>query len=292
MSNEHDPLAEVSGDGTLLRPRYSRGLLLEDDDLTAAVSYTRDFVRLMFRSMFGCGVICGLDVDAEYICNGSKLSIAVKPGIGLDCLGNPIEVCNPQPLIYDPKCLPFRSPLWVLACYVEKCARPRDVSCSQDEDSQVVQTRVHSRYQLKVVDTRPKCACSCEKAEPAAANPDHQCCDNAGTTTIPTTPTTNEPEDECACYKKHNAGICDCTCGCTCIVIAKITLDPPGQNAGITVDDTKVRRFIRPALLGYEECRKLHPLPAPAPQPAPPPPAATTTPPAPPATPPADGQIN
>jgi hypothetical protein len=50
---------ENSMKGSLIRPTYSPGLLLEDDDLTAGVSYTRGLTQLLFRSLFGCGVICG-----------------------------------------------------------------------------------------------------------------------------------------------------------------------------------------------------------------------------------------
>src|SRR5438874_7512870 len=76
----------------LERPRYTAGLLLEDTDLTAAVKYTRDMSRLLFRSLFGCGVICGLDVTALLTCNGSKIEVTVASGIALDCSGNPIYV--------------------------------------------------------------------------------------------------------------------------------------------------------------------------------------------------------
>ena len=56
---------QVTGSSTLVRPRFSPGLLLRDDDLKVGVDYTRELSRLMFRSLFGCGVICGLKVEAS-----------------------------------------------------------------------------------------------------------------------------------------------------------------------------------------------------------------------------------
>ena len=54
-------------------------MLLEDEDLNAGVSYTRDLTRILFKSLFGCGVICGLVVGAKRTCNGGKLEITVVP---------------------------------------------------------------------------------------------------------------------------------------------------------------------------------------------------------------------
>src|SRR6266511_3754463 len=102
MTTVNKKYASHQGLSTLERPRYSAGLLLEDEDLTASVEYTRNMMRLMFRSLFGCGVICGLDVEAKLICNGRKLSVMIGNGVALDCLGNPIEIPKAQTIEYDP----------------------------------------------------------------------------------------------------------------------------------------------------------------------------------------------
>ena len=68
----------------LERPRYSPGLILEDSDLTAAVDYTRGLSRLLFRNLFGCGVICGLTVKIDTDCG---LNVTVSPGLALDGCG-------------------------------------------------------------------------------------------------------------------------------------------------------------------------------------------------------------
>src|SRR5438477_12454528 len=89
---------------SLQRPRFSPGLLLEDEDLNAGVNYTRDLTRLLFKSLFGCGVICGLQVKARPTCKGSRLEITVPKGLAFDCLGNPLEVPVSQTFEYNPDC--------------------------------------------------------------------------------------------------------------------------------------------------------------------------------------------
>src|SRR5690349_7118341 len=75
--------------GVLTRPRYSPGLILEDSDLTAAVDYTRELNRLLFRSLFGCGVVCGLKVSLDEDCG---LTVMVAPGLALDGCGDPLQL--------------------------------------------------------------------------------------------------------------------------------------------------------------------------------------------------------
>ena len=61
------PLAQKEGRGSLVRPRFTPGLLLLDEDLTAEVDYTRELSRLLFRNLSGCGVVCGLTVEATEV---------------------------------------------------------------------------------------------------------------------------------------------------------------------------------------------------------------------------------
>jgi hypothetical protein len=255
------------GTGTLERPRYSAGLLLEDNDLTAAVDYTRNMMRLMFRSLFGCGVICGLDVNAELTCNDTKIEVTVGKGVALDCMGNPIEIPKDVPITYDLDCKKPPPSLWVVVCYCEKCCRPRDVSCASDETGHLVKTRIVDGFEVRLYDTRPKCVCSCEppdKGQPPAS----ACCDDddtpataapaaADSTTTP--PPDSDLDPSCQCYVDHAEGKCDCDCCCPCVLVGKVTVtDDP---LDVTADATFVRR-IRPMLLAYYKC--LNP-PPPAP---------------------------
>ena len=82
----------------LERPRYSPGLILEDSDLTSAVDYTQALSRLLFRNLFGCGVICGLTVKIDTDCG---LNVTVSPGLALDGCGDPLQLPGPVTIAYD-----------------------------------------------------------------------------------------------------------------------------------------------------------------------------------------------
>src|SRR6266545_2269266 len=129
MSANAKLVKHVTGNSNLLRPRFSPGLLLRDDDLNQSVDYTRDLSRLLFRSLFGCGVVCGLVVKAVFDCG--KLIVTVGQGVALDCHGDPIHVPEPQPIPIDPSCgveIPRKA--WVVIRRTEKCCAPRPAACS------------------------------------------------------------------------------------------------------------------------------------------------------------------
>jgi hypothetical protein len=252
-------LVAQQGLSTLQRPRFEPGLLLEDDDLTAGVDYTRNLMRLMFRSLFGCGVICGLDIEALPVCNGAQLKITVGGGLALDCMGDAIELPKAQTLTYDPDCKPFPPKIWVAVCYTEKCCRPRDISCSPDDDAHVVHTRAQEGFEIRLYDQPPECACSCGQPPTSKPPPADPCCDQHAE---PAAATSGQPgnRDYCACYKDHNEGKCACACGCECVVIGVIdTTMPVGgykPDHGLPVDRGMVR-WIRPVLTGfYLHCPK------------------------------------
>jgi len=273
------PLISKTGYATLKRPNFSEGLLLEADDLNAGVSYTRDLTRLLFRSLFGCGVICGLTVKAKLICKGSKLLISVDRGLALDCMGNPLEVAEPQSFELDSECKDFKPALWVALCYSEKCCRPRDVSCSQDGDGQSKPTRVRDAYEIRIYASLPKCACQCPvpDGKPPGDKQQDGCCDDAAgaDANAPAAAPGRQAaqtEDKCPCYSAHFRGECECECGCTCVLIGKILpneqpLDAAGKpipGDDRAVDTVTVRR-IRPVLNGYLQCLMAPKGPAPEP---------------------------
>lgn len=269
MVNAHE-LMKQAGLSTLQRPRYSAGLLLEDEDLTAGVDYTRDLMRLMFRSLFGCGVICGLTVRAVLTCQRGRVSIAIDGGLALDCLGNPIQLPKAQSLVFAPdNCKPLPPKIWVTVCYLEKSCRPRNVSCSPDDDGRVVQTRTYDGYEIKLYADPPGCACSCAPKPPKPSEPRPGytnaggCCQDAttpgagtgtGTRTTGGYDTTTGGEGQaptyeltadqiCECYRKHNEGVCGCGCGCnTCVVLATIdttvTRGEDGTRGGAVKDSS------------------------------------------------------
>jgi hypothetical protein len=75
------------------RPRFFGGMLLCEDDLQSISDYMLAKRRLTNRSVFGAGVVCGLDVTCDRCESGS---VAVAPGYALDCCGNDIVVDCPE----------------------------------------------------------------------------------------------------------------------------------------------------------------------------------------------------
>ncbi len=151
----------AKGTSGLVRPLFKPGLLLEDEDLTAIVDYSSTMTRLLFSSLFGCGVVCGLKISARATCKGQKLEIVIGKGLGLDCAGNPIHVTSEQTLTYDPDCKTFPERIWVTACYTTDYCRPRPAACSDDDDPQSVKTRMREGFELRLHSALPEHACSC-----------------------------------------------------------------------------------------------------------------------------------
>jgi hypothetical protein len=228
----------VRGLSRLMWPSYSPGLLLRDDDLTQAVTYTRELNRLMFRTLFGCGVLCGLVVT---FCSAAcgKLKFTIDKGVALDCEGDPIELPEQQTVTIDLCTTDGHakelSKLWFVLCRYDKCCAPRSASCGSDDDQTVsVCTRERDGFEIRVVDTRPECACGCHPKESAVhsdeADSRYDCVDCQ-----------NE------CHRDHNAGKCPCDCcDCDCIILARAS-----KRNGQDVWDLwhNVRRFVRPVLM-------------------------------------------
>jgi hypothetical protein len=147
--------------GSLVRPRFEPGLLLLDEDLTAIVDHTRALSRPLFRSLFGCGVICGFRITAKVECG--NLYVTVAQGVALDCCGDPIEMCEPQTLgILCAEKLPDY--LWVKIRRSPRdhnCA-PRDVVCpSDDSEAPCRPTRAKDCFELTLTPEEPKDECGC-----------------------------------------------------------------------------------------------------------------------------------
>jgi len=223
----------LAGKASLVRPQFSPGLLLQDDDLTLAVDYARDVDRLLFRTLLGCGVLCGFKVTAAIVCG--KLQIIVEKGLALDCRGDVVELPTSQTLEFDPSCGTTIPPeVWVSICHkVQSCA-PRDALCSPpDGEVQPTYTRLREGYEIKVADSAPIGYCGCE---PQDGGDESDCCDFIAS-----------PDDPC--YEDHYQGKCPCDCQCgDCVILAKVTYD--NNDGQITVEvDHSVRRFIRPVLM-------------------------------------------
>lgn len=240
MSSANGTLASKKDTSTLVRAVFEPGMLLQHEDLEQLNAYTRDLSRLLFRSFFGCGVVCGLVVK-PYKDPCGKWYVGVGSGLALDCNGDPIYVPKDQQLPIDEKCEQnIDGPLWVLLCGSVKCCGPRTSMCSpDDEDPKSVCTRERDCFEIRIVKEEPKCACGWPDAG-----------------TDPNDPYVQEDTDcDCVnpklhCYVDHYDGKCKCTdqecccCGCDCILLARLE-----DNDGTWSADHRVRRFIRPVLM-------------------------------------------
>jgi hypothetical protein len=255
----------VKGRSTLVRPRFSPGLLLRDDDLQQGVEYTRDLSRLLFRSLFGCGVVCGLVVETRIECG--KLIVTVASGVGLTCLGDPVHVPKPVSVTIDPTCgKPIPNPLWVILCRTERCCAPRSAvcSCDDDDDTAPVCTREHEGFEIRILGENPDCACGCPEPEAEArpAKPKAKAGARAAASRTPAESTAGqEGADGCwcadpasACYHDHYMGDCACECcDCECVVLARIVGEREGDGKDGDIarwtPDHRVRRYVRPVLM-------------------------------------------
>jgi hypothetical protein len=132
--NKHNGTVVIHKErSTLVRPKFGPGMLLQHEDLDQMTAYTQELSRLMFRSLFGCGVICGLVVNPDAKCG--KVYVTVGAGLALDCSGDPVYVPKDQPIVLDDQCDPnLTGPLWVVLCGTVTCCAPRTSLCASDED--------------------------------------------------------------------------------------------------------------------------------------------------------------
>lgn len=248
MNAKTPVIGQTKGLSKLARAKFGPGMLLQHDDLEQLNLYTRELSRLMFRSFFGCGVVCGLVVDSKFECG--KLYVTVAAGLALDCRGDPIHVPQKQRILVDENCdLKISGPLWVVLCGTEKCCAPRTSMCASDDDeSTSVCTRERDGFEIRVVRDRPGSVCGCmepENGQRAASLAkdanlllDTECrCVNP----------------ELQCYIDHYDGKCGCNCvdcsdcDCDCILLACLSKDCD-EGTKWTVDHS-VRRFVRPVLM-------------------------------------------
>ncbi|SDJ22016.1 hypothetical protein SAMN04487926_1383 [Paraburkholderia steynii] len=242
MNANKEPVARASEPSVLLRAKFGPGMLLEHDDLEQLNLYTRDLSRLLFRSFFGSGVVCGLLVKPDVKCG--KVIVTVDCGLALDCQGDPIYLPRAKTLTIEEQCSKdIPKELWVVLCRTEKCCSPRTAMCASDEgDVTSACTRERDWFEIRIVRARPECACGSEEPDkdPLQAVAGDKCwCVN--------------PEHPC--YKNHYAGICGCTeencqsCGCDCVVLARLKQTSDNPEHPEWKADHRVRRYTRPMLM-------------------------------------------
>jgi hypothetical protein len=245
MNTNNKPIVAKQGLSTLARAKFGPGMLLQHDDLEQLNVYTREVNRLMFRSLFGCGVVCGLVVGTEVKCG--KVTVTVASGLALDCQGDPIHVPKSQSLVLDEECNPgMPRRLWVVLCGIEKCCSPRASMCASDEDeSPSVCTRERDYFEIRVVSNRPRCVCGCPDPDQNPNYARRDWSDNKCKCVNPESP----------CYVDHYDGKCGCDCedcanfDCDCVLLALIEQTGTDREDPVWAVDHRVRRFVRPVLM-------------------------------------------
>jgi hypothetical protein len=234
------PLAIHKAMSTLVRPKFGPGMLLEHGDLELLPAYTRELNRMMFRSLFGCGVVCGLRVQAGEHCG--KLRITIACGLAIDCEGDPVYVPQTQIVDVDVECeRNVEGPLFVVLCGTTKCCAPRASMCAADDDEgPPACTRERDAFEIRVLEEATGCGCLKQPPTDNAHRSECKCVD---------------PEHPC--YVAHYAGFCGChdgddgcgcECHCECIVLARIARSTADRTKAWTADHS-VRRFVRPVLM-------------------------------------------
>ena len=242
MATNNDIVIRVKGTSTLARAKFGPGMLLQHDDLEQLNVYPRELSRLMFRSLFGCGVVCGLVVEASDDCG--VITVKVRSGLALDCQGDPIYVPKDAEVKFETRCYPqVKDQLWIALCGTTKCCSPRTAVCgSDDDDAPSACTRERDGYEIRVLLGKPECMCACFE-DRKEGQPDACLCVD------PTDP----------CYADHYAGVCGCNCedcgrcDCDCILLARLDRKKDDKdkdkNHSEWKADHRVRRFVRPVLM-------------------------------------------
>jgi hypothetical protein len=159
----NNPIPAKAGMSSLVRAKFGPGMLLQHDDLELVSAYTRDLSRLLFRSLFGCGVVCGLKVTVIPTETGA-IDIKIHPGVALDKKGDPIEVSSEETFTIHPRCLDRPTdPMWVVLDGTTKCCGPRMSLCDSDDDEPVSAfTKVRYGYEIRLETSKPaECDCQC-----------------------------------------------------------------------------------------------------------------------------------
>ena len=254
----------------LERPRYSPGLILEDSDLSSAVDYTRSLSRLLFRNLFGCGVICGLTVKIDVECG---LNVTVAPGLALDGCGDPLQLPAPVTIAFDKKKADqlgtAGTSFWVALCGKEKLCQPRALVCDADDyDGATQATRIRALSEVSILFEEPKCICGCPPPDPQASGAPAQAT-LAGVAAPARDPCHDEHEARVDCAEECGCGTA-CDCGC-CVLLAKASFAVAADGTGSwTVQHKGIRRLVRAALVADREPGAP---PPPAPEAVQPPPA-------------------
>jgi hypothetical protein len=232
-------LPQVTRPTSLERVRFRDGMIVHADDLDRAIRYPLDLFRLLIRAYFGCGVVCGLEVEPRGSA-GDPFSVVVKPGVAVDCAGYPIELCREAVIDVLPGPSSCQKPecvcIMIRRLPIEESPR-RPCGCGDQAapDDPCSGVRVQEQVQIKVFPCNAPPACVCRHERPQEEAEGYW---------------EKQRERICACLRA--CGRCSCggdACsddGWVLLACLNFTLGADGQPTAVATIDTSYRRYVKP----------------------------------------------
>jgi hypothetical protein len=231
---------------SLVSPIFADGRVVSAEDLHLAMSYPLDVFRVMMRAFFGCGIVCGLDLEPdprlEKLQKEDRVSHTVRilPGVALDCHGHPIQLCRPVSVDLSPDPCdcgegPKRVCLAIKRSTSEEQPRADDPCGCPTEPSRFACSRLQDRVEIKIYHPDEPPRELCWHAPGKGRTPG--CCDE-------------QEDEERELVDPDRAAVCQClaTCGCCeccgdswvylgCVEIGEKEVTPSGL---------RWRRYVKP----------------------------------------------
>jgi len=205
----------------VVSPVFADGMVVTANDLTSALHYPVELFQTLVQSFFGCGVVCGLEVELfQNAKDDLKWCVVVQPGTALDCEGYPLKICEPQKISLKPDLcngvLPTELCIALRRCVVKEGPREDADFCDPESKQDGAYSRAREYVEIKVYDPT-----DCDLPELCQAEP----------------------------YQYNNKQICNCLkncpkpcCGESWVVLACVTID---EYTGIERPIDK-RKFVKP----------------------------------------------
>ncbi|MEE8056673.1 MAG: hypothetical protein V3T17_02375 [Pseudomonadales bacterium] len=96
-------LSETTHPSSVQSTVYSDGMVVNSEDLNTAQQYPLALMQIFMRAYFGCGVVCGFDVTLVGDPLSHNYCLRVEPGVAMDCLGYPMQLCEPSVINLTPE---------------------------------------------------------------------------------------------------------------------------------------------------------------------------------------------
>jgi hypothetical protein len=223
--------------------KFSDGMIVTADDLDAAQRYPASLLHTVLRSHFGCGVLCGLELEVRDA-PGKRPNwvVRVDQGVAIDCAGYPLELCAPIEINLAPDECDCEPPPPQVCIAIKRAtsdeAAPDVCGCDLDGphfDCRRVRDHVEVKaFSRAEFDALPV---TCRRPEPADGTGQGDDCG-------PSTEPGSEPLSPCQCL----TACPDEVCGESWILLGCVDIyEDDHELEGVIGDaDTSQRRWVKP----------------------------------------------